>query len=304
MGNTMELRHLRYFVAVAEERSFTRAAERLWVAQPGLSTQIKRLEDELGIQLFRRHTRGVDLTDAGELLLERARTALAAADAALSTGHDLESGLVGAVRLGIATEAGWDRQADLLEAFAHEHPDVEVTVVQAYGGTLLRDLRDGRLDAVLAPSLFGSAEFPRASLGSRPWLVLAGVGHQLARERGPVDAHALEGEQLVITGHRDGAAYDRAVVDMLTGLGVTPVVRRGAPGPALLASVAVGDAVALSTSAGASGREVVTRLLDPPAQVDFELFWAEAAPSPVLNRFIETAKAIADPPRKVLRVVA
>ena len=71
----MELRHLRYFVAIAEEGSFTRAAERLWVAQPGLSTQIRRLESELGVQLFERHTRGVDLTDAGALFLERARTA-------------------------------------------------------------------------------------------------------------------------------------------------------------------------------------------------------------------------------------
>ena len=98
----MELRHLRYFVAIAEERSFTRAAERLWVAQPGLSTQIRRLESELGVQLFERHTRGVDLTAAGELFLERARTTLAAADIARSTGHDLEEGLVGSVRLGVA----------------------------------------------------------------------------------------------------------------------------------------------------------------------------------------------------------
>src|SRR5207248_1403681 len=104
---TMELRHLRYFVAIAEERSFTRAAERLWVAQPGLSTQIRRLESELDVQLFERHTRGVDLTDAGELFLERARIALAAADVARSTGHDLAEGLVGSIRLGIVTGAGW-----------------------------------------------------------------------------------------------------------------------------------------------------------------------------------------------------
>ena len=84
----MELRHLHYFVAIAEERSFTRAAERLWTAQPGLSTQIRRLEAELGVRLFDRHTRGVDLTDAGELFLERARATLAAAEEALSTGRD------------------------------------------------------------------------------------------------------------------------------------------------------------------------------------------------------------------------
>jgi DNA-binding transcriptional LysR family regulator len=97
----MELRHMRYFVAIAEERSFTRASERLWVAQPGLSTQIRRLESELRVRPFERQSRGVDLIDAGELFLERARTALAAADAARATGHDLEEGLVGSIRLGI-----------------------------------------------------------------------------------------------------------------------------------------------------------------------------------------------------------
>src|SRR4030095_8469221 len=132
----MELRHLRYFVAIAEERSFTRAAERLWVAQPGLSTQIRRLESELGVQLFERHTRGVDLTAAGELFLERARTALAAADAALATGHDLEAGLVGSVRLGSAPGAGWPGASELLSAFDRERPGVELTVMETYGGTL------------------------------------------------------------------------------------------------------------------------------------------------------------------------
>src|SRR3954453_7410078 len=122
----MELRHLRYFVAIAEERSFTRAAERLWVAQPGLSTQIRRLEEELGVQLFERHTRGVDLTDAGELFLERARVALAAAEDALATGRDLAAGLVGSLRVGLATPAHCSLAHELLETFARERPNVEV----------------------------------------------------------------------------------------------------------------------------------------------------------------------------------
>src|SRR6187455_712812 len=157
----MELRHLRYFVAIAEERSFTRASERLWVAQPGLSTQIRRLESELGIQLFERHTRGVDLTDAGEMFLERARAALAAAEAARNTGHDLEAGLVGSVRLGVATGVAWPGAPEFLHQFGRERPAVELTVIESHDGTLLRDLRDGRLDAIIAPAAFGSAELRR-----------------------------------------------------------------------------------------------------------------------------------------------
>src|SRR3954467_4858475 len=219
----MELRHLRYFVAIAEERSFTRAAERLWVAQPGLSTQIRRLESELGVQLFERHTRGVDLTDAGELFLERARTVLAAADAARSTGHDLEERLVGSVRLGIVTGVGRPGTSALLGHFGRERPAVELTVVESYGGTLLRDLRDGRLDEMIAPSEFASAELPRVRLGREPWLVLAGPGRRPALGRGgrgPRGAGRgrggvaeLEGLVFVVPGHRDGAGYDRLVAD-------------------------------------------------------------------------------------------
>src|SRR6188474_2251324 len=174
----MELRHLRYFVAIAEEHSFTRAAERLWVAQPGLSTQIRRLESELGVRLFERRPRGVDLTDAGELFLERARKAVAAAELARSTGDDVRAGLVGTLRLGIVTGAGWPHLGELLGRFGRDRPDVELTVVESYAGALLRDLRDGRLDAVLAPRLFASTELFRVGVGETPWLVLAGLDHR------------------------------------------------------------------------------------------------------------------------------
>jgi len=162
----MELRHLRYFVAVAEEHSFTRAAERLWIAQPGLSTQIRRLEGELGVTLFARHTRGVDLTEAGELFLDRARVTLAAAEAARSTGRDLEAGLVGSIRVGVAACAAWRGTCALLATFARDRPDVEVTVSESYGGTLIRDLRDGRTRHVAGVlSTRAAALSPRAA----PW---------------------------------------------------------------------------------------------------------------------------------------
>ena len=299
----MELRHLRYFVAIAEERSFTRAAERLWVAQPGLSTQIRRLESELGVQLFERHTRGVDLTGAGELFLERSRTALAAADAARATGRDLEAGLVGSVRLGLATGAGWPGTSALLGEFGRERPAVELTVVESYSGTLLRDLRDGRLDAMIAPSVFGSAELRRVRLGREPWLVLAGPSHRLAGS-GPVAAPELEGERFVVTGHRDGAAYDRFVADTLAALGVTAALERGGPGPAVLAAVAAGDALAQTTRPDATIGGVVARPVSPARRVEFALLWRDETPAPALGELIRCAETGAGAPRPMLAAVA
>ena len=297
----MELRHLRYFVAIAEERSFTRAAERLWVAQPGLSTQIRRLEAELGVKLFERHSRGVDLTDAGELFLDRARGALAAAEVAFSTGHDLEHGLVGSVRLGIATEAGWCPLPAFLDEFGRDRPKIELTVVESHGGTLVRDLRDRRLDAVVAPAMFHSADLFHRSLGKEPWVVLAGPTHRLAGSTGPVAARELQDEEIVITAHRDGAAFDRAVGETLAELGVTPVLRRGRPGPALFTGVASGDALALTTSSAAAVGGVVARPLERSRWVDFALLWRDETPAPALQHFIDAAAA---PVRPALQAVA
>jgi DNA-binding transcriptional LysR family regulator len=299
----MELRHLRYFVAIAEERSFTRAAERLWVAQPGLSTQIRRLESELGVQLFARHTRGVDLTDAGELFLERARTALAAAEVARSTGHDLAEGLVGSVRLGIVTGAGWPGASALLGHFGRERPAVELTVVESYGGTLLRDLRDGRLDAMIAPSEFGSAELRRVRLGRERWRVLVGPDHPLVGA-GPVAAPELEGRRFVVTGHRDGAGYDRLVADTLGALGVRAALERGGPGPAMLAAVAAGDAIALTTTPDVAIGGVIARPISPACRVEFALLWRDETPVPGLNELIRCAEARAGAQRQMLAAVA
>jgi DNA-binding transcriptional LysR family regulator len=299
----VELRHLNYFVAVAEEGSFSGAGERLWVAQPALSTQIRRLEDELGIKLFERHARGVDLTEGGELFLDRARRAVAAAELARSTGADLRAGLVGSIKLGAATALGWRLLPEVLEGFGRDRSDVELTVVEAYAGTLLRDLEDGRLDAVVAPSAFGSTELSRTAVGDDAWLVLAGPGHRLAGGSEPVAVDELQGETFVVTGHRDGVAYDRAVAETLTGVGVTPALRRGGSGPALFAGVASGEALALSTSSCVAGEGVVARPLDPELRVGFALF-SRDEPTPALDEFIKAAKTVGEPARLAPRAVA
>jgi DNA-binding transcriptional LysR family regulator len=286
----MEIRHLRYFVAIAEEQSFTRAAERLWIAQPGLSTQMRRLEDELGVQLLERHPRGVNLTPAGEVFLERARAALAATDLAAATGSDLQAGVTGSLRLGIASGPGWSPTSDLLQRFSRERPGVELSVLQGYAGALWRDLRDGRLEALLTPTGHATADVKALDLGSAEWVALIGTGHPLVGI-GPLAAWELEGERIAVTGHRDGAAFDTAVADVLGELGVTAELVPGPPWPALHAAIKSNDLVALTTAPGALRRDVVARRLEPLRTLSFELLWRDEVPSPALTGFVEAATA-------------
>src|SRR3954453_22883836 len=284
----MELRHLRYFIAVAEERSVTRAAERLWLAQPGLSRQIRDLEQELGAKLFERHARGVELTEVGELFLERARTALAAVDSAGATGRDAAAGVVGTVRLGIALGTSWHLTASVLDEFAQARPRVELTLLEGYAGTLWQELRDGDMHTLISPRGFETSDLRTLrtlNLGAEPWVVMTSERHRLA-VAGPVQSSDLEGEQIAVTAHRDGSGYDRAVAGLLEELGVTAVLAKAAPGPSLQAAVARGDAVALTTAPAELHPEVIVRPLHPRRTIRFELLWREDSLSPALAEFV------------------
>ena len=168
------------------------------------------------------------------------------------------AGLVGAIRLGIATGAGLPISSLRFSMTSPGRaPTFELTVVESFGGTLLRDLRDGRLDAMVAPSV--SSARPSSSgrsSHSEPVVVLAGAAHRSRPAPGPIGADELDGERVVVTGHRDGAGYDRYVTETLTELGVTPVTTRGGPGPALLGPVLRGRRSRLGHPGRRRGRDV------------------------------------------------
>jgi DNA-binding transcriptional LysR family regulator len=148
----MELRHLEHFVAVAEEASFTRAAQRLGIVQSGVSASIRALEREVGLDLFDRTTHRVDLTAAGEVLLPEARRTLAAAAAARDALDEVRGGLRGRLTVGTmqaqALQAMKVNVAELIARFREEHPAVEIHLRHAAGGSreLAEWLREGRVD--------------------------------------------------------------------------------------------------------------------------------------------------------------
>ncbi|MFF0584361.1 LysR substrate-binding domain-containing protein [Streptomyces sp. NPDC003781] len=150
----MELRHLRYFVTVAEERHFGRAAARLHVTQSTLSTQVQSLEREVGGPVFARTSRRVELTEAGELLLVEARRVLAQADRALSVARCSVNGEIGEVRIGFAGVAVLEGvlPADL-RRFHQAHPCVELTLIEQPPAAQIQGVREGTLDIGYSPDL-------------------------------------------------------------------------------------------------------------------------------------------------------
>src|SRR6516164_6069265 len=124
----MELRHLRYFVAVAEEMSFTRAAERLHIAQPPLSQQIKQLEEELGVTLLQRDARPLRLTDAGQVLLDRSREILADLEATLAETRRTGRGQTGKLSIGFAGSAMYVFLPDVINGFREACPSIELAL--------------------------------------------------------------------------------------------------------------------------------------------------------------------------------
>ncbi len=176
----MELRHLRYFVAVAEELNFRRAAERLHLAQPPLSAQIKALETELGVRLFDRSTRSVRLTEAGRILLDEARQVLLSARQAEQRTRQVGLGLQGTLRIGIIAPSANAWMASILREFRQLHPGVKLALFDLVSTDQLRRLRDDELDVgVLRPPVH-SLELEYQYVEESRQVLAVPTGHRLA----------------------------------------------------------------------------------------------------------------------------
>ncbi|GIM91367.1 LysR family transcriptional regulator [Paractinoplanes toevensis] len=179
----MELRHLEYFVAVAEERHFTRAAERMRVAQSGLSASIRALEKDLDADLFVRHTRRVELTDAGRALLAEAHRTLASAAAARDAVAAVRGLLRGSLTVGSEQCLGVIDLPPMLAAFRRAHPGVEIRLAYAGSGEIVEQIRLGRLNvgfvALPGPAPDGVRLMPVAT---EEMMLLCHPGHRLAEK--------------------------------------------------------------------------------------------------------------------------
>ena len=193
----MELRHLRYFIAVADELNFRRAAEVLRVAQPAVSAQIKALEEKLEVRLFERTTRSVLLTPAGRVFLDAARRLLDAAAQAQQSARRAHNGIVGTLRLGVVTPATSPQLASVLRQFHQRFPGVQLALFDLTSIEQLRRLRAGELDMGLLrpPVNFPELEWKFAE--ESPQVLAAPTGHRLLNKR-QLEWKDFDGEKLVM----------------------------------------------------------------------------------------------------------
>jgi DNA-binding transcriptional LysR family regulator len=208
----MDLRQLRYLDAVARHRSFTQAALDLHIAQSALSQQVGRLESELGVELLRRTTRRVEVTEAGEVVLARARRALTEADGVRADLDALQGLTRGTLRIGGVPPVGPVHPAALIADFSRAHPDVAITVREDAAFTLLAQLRDGELDLVMAlvsPDDLDGLE--GEGLLDEELVVVSAPDHPLAQAK-RIRVERLRGEALVA--YVAGSALGDALLEL------------------------------------------------------------------------------------------
>src|SRR5215203_1136331 len=219
----VELRHLRYFVAVAEELHFTRAARRVHIAQQPLSAAIARLEQQLGVTLLERTTRRVELTEAGEALLEPARAALRAVDDALAAAQAAGRGEAGDLDVGLSSGA-WYGLEPLFDAVRERHPGLSLHVRQQSTRPLLDDVRAGHLDVAVGLCVQDAGGLGTQRLKDEPVLLAVAAQHRLAG-RTHVDVAVLRQETLALDDPSDGPDYNAAVLAVCARAGFTPRTR-------------------------------------------------------------------------------
>ena len=286
----MELRHLRYYIAVAEECHFGRAAERLHIAQSPLSQQIKQLEADVGVQLLTRSTRRVQLTPAGERFLLRAREVLAQVDAATAEARRVDVGVVGQVTIGFTGSATYELLPRISKVLQLELPDVSLDL----RGELLTPaqvagLLDGRIDVgVLRPPV-GDADLSVRSLRHEPLIAVLPETHRLAGSE-HVAISDLRDEPFVgYPSHHRSVVHD-AVQDACRQAGFSPQPTEVAETSTLVSFVAAGRGVALVPRSvqhlritGATYRPLTGTV----PTVELALATRRSDPSPAVARVVE-----------------
>jgi DNA-binding transcriptional LysR family regulator len=291
----MELRRLRYFVAMATELHFGRAATRLGIAQPALSQQIRKLEAELSVRLLERSSgnRAVALTEPGRVLLGEATELLerAARAAALTKAAAQQPG--GRLRVSYTRSAPNEPARSIVAEFRRRYPSVEVLLTLGYTGLHIEQLRSGQLDAAFVRPPLDEPDLDLLVVGADPLVVALPAGHRLARRR-RVRPAELAGEPVVSWPRRNAPGLHDLIRDAVWGWDAQrEVVCEEPDDEQVLRAVAAGAGVAVLPSARLATLKVpsvvIRRFADPAPTTALAVAWRRADAAAALACFLEVA---------------
>ncbi|MGO1182290.1 MAG: LysR substrate-binding domain-containing protein [Micrococcaceae bacterium] len=288
----MELRHLRYFLAVAEEKHFGRAAERLHMAQPPLSSQIKQLETELGTTLFERTTRKVELTAAGVLLVDRARQILADVDAAAADVGEIGRGASGVLRVGFSGTATYRLMPEIVRLAREQLPLVRLQV----SGEMLtpqmeQALLDNRLDAAVLRPPVQSSELSLDEFEQSPLVAVLPLNHRLAGSTAPVSIAELAQDDVV--SYPQGSSVSSVVAELSRQAGFRlRIVQEATETSTLIALVSAGLGVAFVPGSASLPlhSSIALRPLSEDVTLGLGTAWKTGTTSPLLQSFLRLAR--------------
>ncbi len=286
----MELRQLKYFVAVAEELHFGRAARRVHISQPPLSQQIKALEDEMGVKLLKRTSRSVSLTAAGRLFLEEARSILAQLDRASDKVLRTARGEIGHLSIGFVGPAMDGRLPEALKEFQKRYPDVILSLNEQGTRAQMEALIQDRIHIGFL-RLFGNdlGGFQKELFLREPYLLALPRGHALTKKR-DLTLASLKGHPMILFPRPiQPALYDN-IISSLEKAGVTPVISQEAGTKhttIALVSAGLGVALVPASTANLKRTGVAFRPIKgalPP--VEIFMVWPEDMGNPIVDRFL------------------
>ncbi|AMM24379.1 LysR family transcriptional regulator [Variovorax sp. PAMC 28711] len=220
----MELRHLRYFVVLAEELHFGRAARRLAISQPPLSVAIRQLEDSVAARLFERNSKEVRLTPAGVALQASARRLLRQAEDAATEARDVSQGSAGRLRIGFVGAMLYRGLPQALARFRAAHPAVRITLAELNSGEQMTELLHDRMDIGFVHTSRMPAELRHMLLLSEPFVACLPAGHRLARRR-TVSLAGLRDEPFVLFSRNASPDYHERILSICADAGFRPEVR-------------------------------------------------------------------------------
>ncbi len=294
----MELRHLRYFVAVAEALHFGRAAERLGMAQPPLSQQIKALEEEIGVMLLSRTKRRVELTAGGVVFLNEARKILAHADLAIRAAQRAARGEIGELEVGFVSGAVYGKVPSIFRLMRTRYPEVSLALQDLTTEEQVEAIQAHRLDlGLVRPPVIGGESLKMQVIWREPLVVALPQAHPLATQR-KIAMKALAEELLLqIPCHLAPGFYDQ-FIRVCAQAGFSPkIVQEARTTQTIVSLVAVGMGVAIVPASLQSLERtgVVYRPLAPPAPTtDLAVIWRPDDKNPALHGFLKIIWEVAE----------